>query len=180
MVNYRLDAESATLSHNHQAFARTLPGAGPRHFTFHPSAPHAYVINEMHNSVTMFDYDAATGTLVEQQTIGTLPAGYDEVTHTADVKITPNGKFLYGTNRGHDSIACYAIGDDGRLSLQGIESSLGGGPQNLAITPDGRLLLCANMVEGNVVVFAIDAESGGISAVGEPVSLPSPSCIMIV
>lgn len=180
VVNYRLDAESATLSHNHQAFARTLPGAGPRHFTFHPSAPHAYVINEMHNSVTMFDYDAATGTLVEQQTIGTLPAGYDEVTHTADVKITPNGKFLYGTNRGHDSIACYAIGDDGRLSLQGIEPSLGGGPQNLAITPDGRLLLCANMVEGNVVVFAIDAESGGISAVGEPVSLPSPSCIMIM
>ena len=179
VVNYRLDASTATLSPNRQPFARTLPGAGPRHFTFHPRAPHAYVINEMHNSVTMFDYDAATGTLIEQQTVGTLPSDYDEVTHTADVKITPDGKFLYGTNRGHDSIACYAIDDVGRLSLLGTEPSLGGGPQNLAITPDGGLLLCANMGEGNVVVFAIDAESGRISAVGDPTSMPSPSCIMI-
>ncbi len=179
LVNYRLDAESAVLSPNHQSFARTLPGAGPRHFTFHPHAPHAYVINELHNSVTVFDYDGATGTLIEQQTIGTLPTDYDETSHTADLKITSDGKYLYGTNRGHDSIACYAIDTDGRLSLLGIEPSLGGGPQNLAITPDGGLLLCANMVEGNVVVFAIDAGSGEISAVGDPTSVPSPSCIMI-
>ena len=179
LVNYRLNAETATLSPNHQPFARTLPGAGPRHFTFHPHAPHAYVINELHNSVTVFDYDGATGTLIEQQTIGTLPTDYDETSHTADLKITPDGKYLYGTNRGHDSIACYAIEADGRLSLQSIEPSLGGGPQNLAITPDGGLLLCANMVEGNVVVFTIDAESGMISAVGDPTSIPSPSCMVI-
>ena len=97
--------------------------------------------------------------------------------HTADLKITPDGRFLYGTNRGHDSIAIYRIADDGRLSLVRIEPSLGKGPQNLLITPDGRWLLCANMPGNNVVVFSIDPDSGGLTANGDPVSIPMPSCI---
>ena len=96
------------------------------------------------------------------------------------MKITPDGKYLYGTNRGHDSIAAYAIGDDGRLTLIGIEPSLGKGPQNLAITADGGLLLCANMPGKNVAIFRIDAATGKLKSTGEPTSIPSPSCILLL
>jgi len=109
-----------------------------------------------------------------------LPNEFGGKSYCADLKITPNGRFLYGTNRGHDSIAAYRIGDDGRLTLLGIEPSLGKGPQNLAITPGSELLLCANMAGNNVVVFRIDSKTGALKRIGEPVSIPSPSCIMMM
>jgi 6-phosphogluconolactonase len=180
VLGYRLDSATAKLSPNRQPFVRTPAGAGPRHLTFHPNGKHVYVINELKNSVTLFDFLAESGMLIERQTISTLPEDFDGTSHCADLKITPNGRFLYGTNRGHDSIAVYAIGDDGRLTLVGIEPSLGQGPQNLAITPSGRLLLCANMPGDNVAVFRIDPETGGLKSVGEPVSMPKPSCIMLL
>lgn len=176
---YRLDPKTAKLSPGKQTFARTPPGAGPRHLTFHPNGKHVYVINELKNSVTSFDYDPETGALFEQQTISTLPKGYTGASYCADLKITPNGRFLYGTNRGHDSIAAYRIGDDGRLTLLAIEPSLGKGPQNLVITPNGELLLCANMPGNNVAVFRIDATTGGLKSVGEPTAITGPSCIRI-
>lgn len=179
IMNYRLDAATATLTLNKQSFARTYPGAGPRHFTFHPQKPFAYAINELGNSVTMFDYDPSSGTLLEQQTIPTIPDDFDGVTHCADLKVSPDGRFLYGTNRGHDSIAAYTIADDGRLSLISIEASGANQPQNLAITPDGRLLLCANMSGNQVVVFHIDSQTGQITPTGTSVNIPMPSCIMI-
>ena len=179
VMNYRLEAATATLSPNRQPFVRLHPGAGPRHFTFHPQQPFAYVINELDSTVTMFDYDPASGTLLEQQTISTIPDTFDGITHCADLKITPNGRFLYGTNRGHDSIAAYTINHNGRLSLIDIEPSGAEQPQNLAITPDGRLLLCANMAGNRVVVFSIDPQTGQISPTGQSVSIPMPSCIMI-
>ena len=156
---------------------RTSPGAGPRHLTFHPNGQHVYVINELANSVTAFDHDATSGMLIEQQTISTLPDDFEGTSHCADLKITPDGRFLYGTNRGHDSLAAYRIAEDGRLTLLGIEPSLGIGPQNLAITPGGELLLCANMPGNNVIVFRIDAETGRVKATGDPISIPMPSCI---
>lgn len=179
IMNYRLEAASASLSANRQPFARTYPGAGPRHFTFHPQQPCAYAINELGNSVTMFDYEPTSGTLLEQQTISTIPATFAGVTHCADLKIRPDGRFLYGTNRGHDSIAAYAIDSQGHLSLIGIEPSGAAQPQNLAITPDGSLLLCANMSGNRVVVFRIEPQTGKISPTGQTVSMPMPSCIMI-
>src|SRR5262249_8557927 len=141
---------------------------------------HVYVINELANSVTGFDYDLGSGMLIERQTIPTLPQGFNEQSYCADLKITPDGRFLYGTNRGHDSIAGYRIGDDGELTLLGIEPSLGKGPQNLAITTGGELLLCANMPGNNVAVFRIDSKTGTLTKVGEPVSMPGPSCIRIL
>ncbi len=180
VLGYRLDAATAKLSPNRQRFAKTPPGAGPRHLTFHPNGKHLYVINELKNSVTLFDYVAESGMLIKRQTISTLPEDFDDTSYCADVKITPNGKFLYGTNRGHDSIAAFKIGDDGRLTLIGTEPSLGKGPQNLAITPCGELLLCANMPENNVVVFRIDPQTGGLKSVGEPISMPKPTCIMLL
>ena len=180
VLSYRLNAGDATLSPARQPYVRTPPGAGPRHLTFDPDGEHLYVINELDNSVTLFEYDAQTGILIEQQTISTLPDDFDGTSYCADLKITPDGQYLYGTNRGHDSIAAYRIDDQGRLTLLGIEPSLGKGPQNLAITPDGRFLLCANMPGNNLVVFRIDPETGLIQPEGDPLSMPSPSCIVLL
>jgi 6-phosphogluconolactonase len=177
---YRLDAARAKLSANRQPFVKTPPGAGPRHLTFHPNGKQVYVINELSNSVTLFDYDSASGMLIERQTISTLPQDFGGKSYCADLKITPNGRFLYGTNRGHDSIAAYRLGEDGKLTLIGIEPSLGKGPQNLAISPGGELLLCANMPGNNVAVFQIDPSTGRLRSVGPPVSMSSPSCIRVL
>ena len=180
VLAYKLDPGTAKISPNSQPFARTPPGAGPRHLTFHPNGRHVYVINELDNSMTVYNYQTDSGYLIEQQTISTLPKDFSGTSYCADVKATPNGRFLYGTNRGHDSLAVYRIGSDGRLTTVEITPSLGKGPQNLAITPDGELLLCANMPGNNLVVFRIDGDSGKLTAVGSPVSIPSPSCIMIL
>ena len=175
---YRLDAATAKLTVNDaQASASVAPGSGPRHLFSHPNCERVYVINELKNTVTFFDYSTETARLATRQTISTLPDDFTGTSHCADLKITPDGRFLFGTNRGHDSIAMYRIADDGRLSLIGIEPSLGKGPQNLLITPDGRWLLCANMPGNNVAVFKIDAQSWRLESHGEPTSIPMPSCI---
>jgi 6-phosphogluconolactonase len=177
---YKLEPAVSKLTPNNPPFARSPAGAGPRHLTFHPNGKRAYAINELLNSVTVFDYDADSGTLSEKQTISTLPDGFQGTSYCADVKVTPDGRYLYGTNRGHDSIAAYKIGADGRLSLIAIQPSLGKGPQNLAITPDGPWLLCANMPGNNVAAFRIDPKTGRLTSAGEPVKQPSPSCIMLL
>ncbi len=177
---YKLDPATAKLTPNKPPSARAPAGAGPRHLTFHPTGKRVYVINELLNSVTAFDWDADAGTLKEKQTISTLPDDFKGTSHCADVKVTPDGRYLYGTNRGHDSIAAYRIGEDGRLTLVAIEPSRGKGPQNLAITADGRWLLCANMPGDNVAVFQIDPRSGKLMSAGEPVAQPGPSCIMLL
>jgi len=180
IVCYALDPATAKLTPAAQPFVRTPPGSGPRHMTFHPNGKYLYVINELLNTVTLFDFLADSGMLIERQTISTLPADYDGVTHTADLKITPNGKYLYGTNRGHDSIAGYKIAEDGTLTLIEITPSLGKGPQNLAIPKSGSVLLCANMPGNNVATFRIDAETGKLTASGTPVEVTGASCIRIL
>jgi 6-phosphogluconolactonase len=177
---YRLNSKTAELSPNEPAIAKTAPGAGPRHLTFHPGGKYVYVLNELDNTVAVFAYDGESGALQELQVISTLPEGYEGESYTADLKITPDGQFLYSTNRGHDSIAIYRINDEGRLSLLEFTPSLGEGPQNLVITPGGELLLCANMPGNNVVVFRIDSETGQLSTVGEPYHVIKPSCIKIL
>jgi 6-phosphogluconolactonase len=174
---YKLDAAKATLSPNDTPAGKTPPGAGPRHLAFHPDGKRLYVINELANSITCFDYDPQSAALAARQTISTLPEGFRGKSACADVKITPNGRFLYGTNRGHDSIAAFRVGPSGRLTLAKIQPSLGKEPQNLAIVAGGELLLCANMAGGSVAVFRIDAETGVLTPVGAPVSVRSPSCI---
>ncbi len=180
VLGYRLDPAAARLTPNDPPFARSPAGAGPRHLAFHPGGKRVYAINELGNSVTVFDYDADSGTLSEKQTVSTLPDDFRGTSYCADVKITPDGRHLYGTNRGHDSIAAYRIAEDGRLTRIAVEPSLGKGPQNLAITPDGRWLLCANMPGNNVAVFRIDPETGRLTPAGAPVEQPSPSCILLL
>jgi len=170
----------AKLGQHTQPFVRTLPGAGPRHLTFHPNGKSMYVINELANSVTHFHYDPVVGFLSERQTVSTLPPDFDGTSYCADLKITPDGRFLYGTNRGHDSIAAYRIDAEGQLELIAIEPSRGKGPQNLAITPGGKWLICANMPGNNLSVFGIDPASGTLKIAGDTTALPSPSCIQIL
>jgi 6-phosphogluconolactonase len=175
---YAFDAVAAKLSPNAaQPHMKLTPGSGPRHLTFHPMGKFVYVINELANTITVFDWNAIDGALTEKQTISTLPEGITVKSHTADLKITPDGKFLYGTNRGHDSLASFRIAEDGTLALLKIQSSNGKGPQNLLVTPDGRWLLCANMPGNSVVVFKIDASTGDAAPHGESVEIPMPSCI---
>ncbi|MCA9007935.1 MAG: lactonase family protein, partial [Planctomycetaceae bacterium] len=116
ILAYQLDPQTAKLTPAAQPFVRTIPGAGPRHLTFHPDGKQMYVINELKNSITEFDYDPETGTLIEGQTISTLPEDFTGTSYCADLKFTPDGRFLYGTNRGHDSIAAYQVDKAGKLT----------------------------------------------------------------
>ena len=181
IFEYRL--ESGTLVAGDPRSVGSNPGAGPRHLVFHPDGRRLYAINELDNTVAVHELDAATGWLAPRpprQVVTTLPEGFKGVSYTADVKLTPDGRFLYGTNRGHDSIAVFRVGDDGLLAPVEIVPSRGKGPQTIAITPDGGLLLCGNMPGGGIAVFRIDRETGRLEPVGEPVACASPSCIAIV
>lgn len=177
---YRLDSDTGQLTPHEPPFVTTPRGAGPRHVTFHPGGRYVYAVNELQNSITRFDYNSADGSLEERATVTTLPGDYDGTSYCADVKITPNGRFLYATNRGHDSIAVYEIGSQGEVALVEIVSSEGSGPQNLAITPGGQWLLCANMPGNSVVVFRIDPDTGRLTRTGESIAMPGPSCIMLL
>lgn len=178
ILNYELKPQTAELKSNSaQAYATLPPGSGPRHLIFSKTGNRVYVINELKNTITLFDYATQSGVLTQRQTISTVPENFDGESYTADLKMTPDGRFLYGTNRGHDSIAIFKIADDGQLSIVRIEPSLGQGPQNLLITPDGRWLMCANMPGNNVAIFSIDANTGVLKSAGDPVRIPMPSCI---
>jgi 6-phosphogluconolactonase len=155
------------------------PAAGPRHAAFHPGGRHFYVINELSSTVSAFSYDPATGALSELQTLSTLPAGYAGPSFTAEIAVRPDGKFLYGSNRGHDSIAIFAIDPaSGRLTPAGHQSTLGKRPRNFAIDPTGAYLLAANQDSDTIAVFRIDKTSGGLTAVGAPVGVPRPVSIV--
>ncbi len=175
---YRLDASKGTLTANDPPFVSVAPGSGPRHFAFHPGGKFAYVINEMKSTVTAFSYDAARGELKEIQTITTLPAGFSGENSTAEVQVHPSGKFLYGSNRGHDSIAVFAI-DPRKGTLTAVEQVSSGGkePRNFGIDPTGAYLIAANQNSNSVVVFSIDPKTGRLKATGQALELHSPVCV---
>ncbi len=175
---YRLDAAKGTLTANDPPFVSVAPGSGPRHFAFDPGGKYAYVINEMKSTVTAFSYDAARGELKEIQTVTTLPTGFSGENSTAEVQVHPSGKFLYGSNRGHDSIAVFAI-DKAKGTLTAVEQVSSGGkePRNFGIDPTGAYLIAANQNSNNVAVFSIDPKSGRLKATGQVLELHSPVCV---
>ena len=177
----RFDPSEGKLAPNEPPFAEVAPGSGPRHFAFHPTDRFAYVINEMANTVTAFTYDAARGVLREIQSISTLPADFKGKSYTAEVQIHPSGRFLYGSNRGHDSIAIFSIDPaTGKLDHGGFEPTEGRTPRNFAIDPTGSYLLAENMDSGTIVVFHIDPRTGALRASGQSVSVPKPVCIKMI
>jgi len=180
---YRFDPEKGTLTPNDPPFTQLERRSGPRHFTFHPDGRHAYVINEINCTVTALDYDAARGVLTPIGTVPTLPAGVEVKPgdSTAEVQVHPSGKFLYGSNRGNDSIAIFAIDAvTGRLTPVGHQPTQGKTPRNFAIDPAGRFLLAENQNSGTIVVFKIDPATGKLSPTGHSVEVPSPVCVKFI
>jgi 6-phosphogluconolactonase len=180
---YRFDPKAGTLTAADPPFV-ALPGAaGPRHFAFHPKARFAYVINEMNLTVTAFAADASSGALKELQTVPTLPSGEQrqEGFSTADVQVHPSGRFLYGSNRGHNTIVVFEIDEKtGKLTHVEHESTKGNTPRAFGIDPSGRYLLAANQRSDSVVVFRIDQQSGRLEPTGHSVQIGSPVCVKFV
>jgi len=176
---YALDAEAGTLAPGEQPFVRVSPGSGPRHFTFAPNNRHAYVINELGNTITAFDFDPRRGLLMEQETVPTVPPDFSGVSHTADLCLTPDGRFLYGSNRGHNSIAMFTVdAESGVLTPNGLCPSGGPVPQNLTLSSNGRLLFVANSESSKISAFRIDGSTGKLSPASET-SVPSPVCSVL-
>ena len=173
---YRLDAVTGKLSlHGQTAFD---PGFGPRHFDYNPNGRVIYVAGELGNQVTACAWNAENGTLTPFQSLPTLPEGFAGGSTVADIHVHPNGRLLYVSNRGHDSLAIYAIdAQTGSLSLEGHESTRGGCPRNFAIDPSGGFLLAANQYTDNVVVFRVNAENGELTFTGDEYIIASPVCI---
>ncbi len=176
---YRIDYEKGQLLPNDPPWVEANPGSGPRHFAFHPTHRYAYVINELDSTITAYACDHEQGALSPLQTISTLP---EKVENTcADLHVAPSGHFLYGSNRGHDSIAIFAIDPGtGKLTPLGHESTRGKTPRNFALTPDGRYLLAANRDSDNITVFLVDQESGQLEFTGHEVHVSTPVCIRLI
>lgn len=178
---YKFDSEEGKLTPNNPPWVKIKPGAGPRHFTFYPNEKFAYVINELNSTIVAFAYDRNDGTLKKIQTVSTLPEGFKDVNYCADIHIAPSGKFLYGSNRGHDSIVIYRINEEsGKLTYVGCESAEGKTPRNFAIDPTGRFLLAANQDTDTIVTFHIDQKTGRLSPTGNVTEVPTPVCIKMI
>lgn len=193
---YRVDPPGRELAPNDPPWAEGAPmpggrgesevmhwrnplGAGPRHLDFHPNGRWAYVVNELGATITVFAYDVDRGALAMVQDITTLPPGVATENLTADIHVHPGGRFLYATNRGHDSLVRMAIDPDrGTLTHAGWTATRGSHPRSFTFSPDARLLLCGNLVSGDVATFAVDEATGELAPLGEPSPAPFPSCVL--
>jgi 6-phosphogluconolactonase len=178
---YQLDGPKATLTPHTPESVAAKPGAGPRHFAFHPNGKFAYAINELDNTVTLYAWDAKAGTLTPVESVPTLPADFSGNSSTAEVRVHPSGQFLYGSNRGHDSIAAFKIDPTtGKLTPLGHTPTGGKTPRNFNLSPDGAFLIAANQETGNVVIFRIDPKTGTLAPTGKTYEVPKPVCALFV
>ena len=178
---YRFDPAQGALVPNNPPSAPVQPGLGPRHLVFSPDGRFAYVISEIRAKLTAFAYDGEHGTLKELQTLSTLPQDFKGAKSCAEVQMHPSGRFIYGSNRGHDSIAVYAIDPGtGKLSWVDCQSSGGKTPRHFLIDPSGQWLLAENQDSDNIVVFRLDTATGRLSPTGEVIQVPSPVCAVFV
>jgi 6-phosphogluconolactonase len=178
---YDFDSRSGKLTANKEPWAQTKPGAGPRHFAFHNNGRWAYGINELDSTMSVFIYDGVRGTLREVQSVSTLPSNFSGKNSCAELQVSPSGRFLYGSNRGHDSIVVFSIDQaTGKLTFVGHTPTQGKTPRNFAIDPSGRFLLAANQNSDNVVSFSIDPASGKLAATGSVLEIPTPVCVAIL
>ena len=176
---YELDGEDGPLTFRSDLVVE--PGSGPRHFDFHPNRRWAYVLNELSATIDVCNWDGDAGTLTSIQTIDTLPGDWDGHVSTADIHVHPSGKWVYNSNRGHDSITMFAVNDtDGTLTLLGHEPTQGKTPRNFALSLDGTQLYAANQDSDTIVVFDLDQETGLLSATGEVIEAPTPVCLKFV
>jgi 6-phosphogluconolactonase len=172
---YRFDPKDGSLQPNDPPFVKVAPGSGPRHLAFHPNGRRVYLVNEMASTVIAYAWDSTRGALTELQTISTLPADFKGTSACAEIEVHPNGRFLYATNRGHDSVAVFAIdAATGKLTLIEHIPSQGHMPRNFAFDPSSRWLIVTNHGSDNAVVFRVDENTGHLSPVGQPVHVLYP------
>jgi len=175
LIVYPFDAPAGTLAPNHRQWVKLVPGAGPRHIVFHPSGKFVYEISELYSTIAGFSYDAAKGSLHELQTVSTLPKDFGGYNDAAEVQVHPTGKFLYASNRGHDSIAVFTINAaTGALTPVEYVPTQGKTPRNFAIDPTGSYLFAANQDSNNIVIFRIDPQTGRLTPTGQVLEVPSP------
>jgi 6-phosphogluconolactonase len=178
---YKFDSSKGAVTLNDPPFAKADAGAGPRHFALAPNGKFAYVIHEMGSTVSVFDYDAAAGVLHQVQTISTIPKDFTRLNEDAEIEVHPSGKFLYASNRGHDSIAVFAIDPNkGTLSLIEYVPTKGQSPRHFQIDPTGSLLFAENEKSDNIVIFRIDARTGRLAPTGKVLDISQPVCVKFV
>ena len=178
VMMYRFDSATGKLEAGKQPWAQLKAGAGPRHLTIHPNGKWTYVINELDSTMTALQYDARNGTLTEIETVSTLPGDFSGTSYCADLHVSPSGKFLYGSNRGHNSIVVFEIDSrTGKLRAVQHVSTEGNWPRNFTIDPTGRFLLVANQRSDSVVTFAIDQRTGQLTPTGNVEEIPVPVCL---
>ncbi len=175
---YTFNDETGALAHVEQSDAVMPPGTGPRHLVFHPTLPLVFVAGELNSTVTAWRCAEASGALFIRQTISTLPASFRGANFPADIHVSPSGRHLYVSNRGHNSVAVFSINSTtGVLTQLQVMSTGGDWPRNFSLDPTGRWLLAANQRSGSVVVFARDEESGRLAPTSHRLDVPSPSCV---
>jgi len=173
---YKFDASTGKLTPNAFPFAVSLAGSGPRHLEFHPSAPYLYVLNELHSTVTAYHWKE-DGIMDAIATYPMLPHDFRDFSKAADIHLTSDGKYLYATNRGHNSIVAYKVAEDGRLYLIDRYESGGDFPRNFFITPDDQYVLLANQNTSNIIQYKVDNASGKLTRVNEYKNIPGALCI---
>jgi 6-phosphogluconolactonase len=179
VVIHKFDAASSGLSPDEPAAMVSPPGGGPRHMAFSPDEKHAYVINELTNTVSVAEFDAAEGALTPIQEIATLPDDFPEPNTTSEIEVHPNGNFVYGSNRGHDSIVVYQRDPQtGRLTLLQHAPCGGRTPRHFKIDPSGKWLVCAHQDDNTISVLSLDPATGMLGNPENTVSAPKPICIL--
>jgi 6-phosphogluconolactonase len=179
IVLYKVDKEKGTIVPNDDLpYIKVTPGEGPRHFAFHPNGKYVYLTTEMGSSVIVYEYDSKTGNLEEKQKISTLPPSFTGMNLAADIHISGDGKYLYVSNRGHNSIAMYSVDPEtGLISGGDYFPTLGNWSRFFAISPDGRFMIIANQLSDNATVFEIDPETGVLGEMIQNIKIPQPVCI---
>jgi len=181
IVTYRLNTATGALTPHDPPFIAARPGAGPRHQVFHPNGRFYYVVNELDSTVSVIKWDAARDTGREIQYISTLPAGFTAETTTAEIRISPDGRFVYASNRGHDSIAIFKVDQrNGKLTSLGQEPTQGRTPRNFELTPTGDLLIAANQESDNLVVFRRSKTTGLLTPTGHVAPAFTPVCVRML
>src|SRR5579862_1360694 len=178
---YPFDSAKGALDFDDVKIAKADAGAGPRHFAWSPNGKFGYVINEIGSTVTAFSFDAASGTLTRIQTIASIPKDFSKLDESAEIEVAPSGKFLYASNRGHDSIAVFKIdANDGKLTLVEYAPTKGESPRNFEISPGGLQLFAANEKSDDIVQFRINQQTGKLEPTGKVLDVGQPVCLRFV
>jgi 6-phosphogluconolactonase len=177
---WRFDERAGVLTPNEPPAASLPPGDGPRHFCFHPNGRWLYSIQEEGSTIVLFDYDAPTGQLAPRQTISTLPPGFAGSNFCSEILVSADGRFVYGGNRLHDSIAVFSVGSDGDLTFVGEEWTRGDYPRSFNFDPTGRFLYSCNQRADNIAVFQVDRETGRLGFTGHYTPVGNPSSIVFL